>query len=135
MKNCVLSTTKGFTLVEVLVALLCISASCLLLVQSTLLLKSLMQTRYESEDRIALSQLRLLLAAGDTYQVQGNQFFFQYQGKERYLELHNHRLVRRSGYVIYLQDIDDVSFQQDGNCYQMSWYRDTIQKSAVIACE
>lgn len=126
---------NGFTLTEVLVAMLVVSISCLLLMQCTLLLRNLYQPHYESEDRVAIAQLRILLAQADTLQGQGDELSFRYQGKDSYLQLHTHRMVRRSGYEIFLQDLDEVSFAKDGNCYELNWRRGKSMKKAVIACE
>lgn len=126
---------EGFTLVEVLVALLCVSFSTLLLTQCMLLLRSQSMSRYESEDRIAIDQLRILCMQGDQYQLQNSTFLFRYHGEPTWLEYHNRRLVRRDGYQIFLQDIDAATFHKKGDCYYAQWVRQASTQEALLACE
>ncbi|MEG0528556.1 MAG: prepilin-type N-terminal cleavage/methylation domain-containing protein, partial [Longicatena sp.] len=53
---------KGFTLMEVLVSLFCISIMSVLLVGCVQIMARLSSISYESEDRIACMQLRFMLA-------------------------------------------------------------------------
>ena len=52
----------GFTLVEMLVAFSCVAVSCVLLMPVVSALQRLQEPVYYSEDRIAMYQLRFLLA-------------------------------------------------------------------------
>lgn len=52
----------GFTLVEMLVAFSCVAVSCVLLMPVVSVLQRLQEPVYYSEDRIAMYQLRFLLA-------------------------------------------------------------------------
>lgn len=129
-----ISSTEGFTLIEVLVALLCISLTTVLLVPCTMILKQLSKPMYQSEDRIAIYQLRLLLAQSENLRIQNQMLYFDFAGKENHLELHNRRLVRRSGYEIFLQDVDTLKVREEKGCFHVYWNRKRTQKQALLAC-
>ncbi|MEG2507277.1 MAG: type II secretion system protein [Longicatena sp.] len=126
---------KGFTLVEVLVALLCVSLASILLVHCVRLLQHLSQPTYWSEDRIAIHQIRLMLAQGENYFIEGDNLTFQYHGKERTLGYHRNRLVARDGYEIFLQEINESTFIKEGACYYVSYTRKTTKTEALLVCE
>lgn len=125
----------GFTCVEVLVSLLCISLTTILLTQCVTILKQLSVYQYHSEDRIAIHQLRLLLALATKFQIVDGILYFTFVNEENRLEFHNQRLVRRPGYEIFLQDITKVQLIKKGRCYEIEWEREKIQKQALLVCE
>lgn len=129
-----ISSTDGFTLLEVLIALLCISLATVLFVQCTAILKKMSKPMYQSEDRIAIYQLRLLLAQSENLRIQDKNLYFTYAEKENHFELHNRRLVRKSGYEIFLQDIDAFNIREEKGCFHVYWNRQKMQKKALLAC-
>lgn len=72
----------GFTLVEMLVAFSCVAVSCVLLMPVVSVLQRLQEPVYYSEDRIAMYQLRFLLAQSSRLSLQENTLSFIYQKKE-----------------------------------------------------
>lgn len=126
---------QGFTLVEVLVALFCISLTSVLITQCVVVLNTLSKPRYQSEDQIAIHQLRILLAQGMNYHIQNNALYFTYANEENRLEFHNRRFVRRKGYEIFLQDVDYVEVKEKGRCFYVAWERKKKQKEALLTCE
>lgn len=126
---------KGFTLIEVLIALLCISLTSVLLTQCVVILKRLSEMQYQSEDRIAIHQLRILLAQGSNFHIQQNILYFTYANEENRLELHNRRFVRKKGYEIFLQDIDYAEVKEKGGCFYVRWERKKKEKEALLSCQ
>ena len=112
---------KGYTLLEMLVAMFCIAISLLLLTGILKPLLSIQEPSYISEDILGIRQLRLLLA--QSYHLQVN---------EAKLLLHNHRLVRQEGYIIYLKDLDAIHFKQKGNQIYLYWRREQDEKHALL---
>lgn len=123
---------KGYTLLEMLVAMFCIAISLLLLTGILKPLLSIQKPSYISEDILGIRQLRLLLAQSYHLQVDEDKLTFRYHGKEAKLLLHNHRLVRQKGYIIYLKDLDAIHFKQKGNQIYLYWRREQDEKHALL---
>ena len=98
-------------------------------------MKGLTMQNYASEDQIAVLQLRILLAKGDHMQILGKELHFEIAQNKQWLQLHNHRLVKRDGYEIFLKDIDDIAFIEERGCIQLEWKREKKTKSAMLVCE
>lgn len=126
---------SGFTLVEMLVAFSCVAVSCVLLMPVVSVLQRLQEPVYYSEDRIAMYQLRFLLAQSSRLSLQENTLSFIYQKKKQTLEYDRRRLVRRSGYEIFLQDVDALQFQKRKECYYVTWVRKEKREEALLTCE
>lgn len=126
---------NGFTLVELLVAFSCVVVSCLLLMPIVSALQRLQKPIYYSEDRIAIYQLRFLLIQSTELSLQEDALSFTYQKKKQTLQYDRGRLVRRSGYEIFMQDVDAVQFQKRKECYYVTWERNDKRKDALLACE
>ena len=107
---------KGYTLLEMLVAMFCIAISLLLL---TGILKPLLSIQEPSYISYHL-------------QVDEDKLTFRYHGNEAKLLLHNHRLVRQEGYIIYLKDLDAIHFKQKGNQIYLYWRREQDEKHALL---
>ena len=125
----------GFTLVEMLVAFSCVAVSCVLLMPVVSALQRLQEPVYYSEDRIAMYQLRFLLAQSSRLSLQENTLSFIYQKKKQTLEYDRRRLVRRSGSEIFLQDVDALQFQKRKECYYVTWVRKEKREEALLTCE
>lgn len=134
-KTSIRKDEKGFTLIEVLVALLCVSLITLLLTQCIRIIKQMSIYQYHSEDRIAVHQLRLLLALAYDFKITNGILYFALSNEEYRLEYHEQRFVRRNGYEIFLQDITMAQIKKKGRCYHLTWKRKNIQKEALLVCE
>lgn len=126
---------NGFTLVELLAAFSCVVVSCLLLMPIVSVLQRLQKPIHYSEDRIAIYQLRFLLVQSTELSLQEDALSFTYQKKKQTLQYDRGRLVRRSGYEIFMQDVDAVQFQKRKECYYVTWKRNDKRKDALLACE
>ena len=112
------SATEGFTLSEMLLAL------------GTAMLCSVLLTwlvRF-----FAVLQLRLLCAEAQEVKVEADALQLRRFGEELRLDYHQGRLVRRPGYVIYLQAIDDAFFEYRGERIVMHWNREDVHYEAQV---
>ncbi|MFR5076787.1 MAG: type II secretion system protein [[Clostridium] innocuum] len=73
----------GFTLVEMLVAFSCVAVSCVLLMPVVSALQRLQEPVYYSEDRIAIYQLRFLLAQSSRLSLQEQTPFLHLSKKKK----------------------------------------------------
>lgn len=124
----------GFTLIETLLALLCISIAMVMLVPCMNVMKSLLLERRYSDDRIALHQLRIMLAQARDVRMDVNTLQFQYRKEQITLSYDAHRLIRQPGYEIFLENIDAAVFQDVDTCIQLQWKRGEQAYVAPLWC-
>ena len=125
----------GFTMIEALLSLLCAALVCTLLVQTARLLIKGAVSNEEAEDRLAVKQLQLILAQSNDLYIEQNQLHFTYHQEAYYLTQYENKLVKRKGFEVILQNIDEVKFMKQGSCFQMTIKRLNKTKRAVLACE
>ena len=105
------SATEGFTLSEMLLALgTAMLCSVLLTWMVRFFVIGIHTQQQLVQDQIAVLQLRLLCAEAQEVKVEADALQLRRFGEELRLDYHQGRLVRRPGYVIYLQAIDDAFF-------------------------
>lgn len=126
---------SGFTLLETLLALFCISLSMLILVPCVQTMKRYSYDQRIGDDHIAIRQLQLMLAQAYTFSLMSDSLAFQYRGDEYTLEYDRNRLVKRPGYEIFLEDIDSVTFFSKSNCYFVTWERGKQFYESILSCE
>lgn len=126
---------QGFTMIEVLLALMATSVVALLLAQIAATIAHAYRQDYRVEDDLAIKQLQLLFAQGSEFSVSNEQCSLRYHGEMISLEQYEDKLIRRTGFEIFLQDIDDVSFTQEGGCVYVSWRRENQEMRNVLGCE
>lgn len=130
-----LKRQAGFTMIEMLLALM-IGSLCIVLCTKLLgIIRIKNMQNYQSEDAIAIRQLQLLFAIGENYEIHGATLFMDYEGKQIRLEQYDHALVRRSGFVVFLQNVDQIEWVQQGRCILLQWKRKQAVSNAVVGCE
>ncbi|MEJ8736083.1 prepilin-type N-terminal cleavage/methylation domain-containing protein [Erysipelotrichaceae bacterium HCN-30851] len=125
---------KGFTLIEVLIAFTCVLIAILLCMPIISSIAYMQKPSYLSEDRIAIYQLRLLLAQSNDISIKDESLYFLYQKEPQVLQYDRNRLVRKKGYEIFMQSVDDLYFEQREECFYVVWQREKKQKTALLAC-
>lgn len=125
---------QGFTMIELLITLLCVSLLSVLCTSLIALIMPLNQPSYEAEDDIGLKQLRLILAQANNIQVTPQVLYFEYHGDTYRIEQYQDRLVKRKGFEVLLQNIDAIDFEQSYDCVVMRYERDGKTKEETIAC-
>lgn len=124
----------GFTLVELLLALSCaLFCSVLLTLLAAYANRASQLFAYHTQDQMAVLQLRLYLAEADEWQLQDNTVQVLHYGEECMFLFDRQRLIKQSGYEIFLQDIDAGAFEQQGGKLYVSWRRDQQKKKALLA--
>ena len=125
---------KGFTLIEVLIAFTCVLIAILLCMPIISSIAYMQKPSYLSEDRLAIYQLRLLLAQSNDISIKDESLYFLYQKEPQVLQYDRNRLVRKKGYEIFMQSADDLYFEQREECFYVVWQREKKQKTALLAC-
>lgn len=125
---------KGFTLSEVLIALTCVLIAILLCMPIISSIAYMQKPSYLSEDRLAIYQLRLLLSQSNDISIKDESLYFLYQKEPQVLQYNRNRLVRKKGYEIFMQSVDDLYFEQREECFYVVWQRGKKQKTALLAC-
>lgn len=125
---------KGFTLIEVLIAFTCVLIAILLCMPIISSIAYMQKPSYLSEDRLAIYQLRLLLSQSNDISIKDESLYFLYQKEPQVLQYNRNRLVRKKGYEIFMQSVDDLYFEQREECFYVVWQREKKQKTALLAC-
>lgn len=123
---------RGFTLAEVLLTLLIVSA----MIPITLLCLSpftyLLNFSEEIQDQIALSQLRRILLLSYDIEYAPHQMNFVYQHQLRSLYCVNNHLIMTPGTQIYLSQIDEAWFNLNGDCIYVVYERKGSQYEKIL---
>ena len=127
------SATEGFTLSEMLLALgTAMLCSVLLTWMVRFFVIGIHTQQQLVQDQIAVLQLRLLCAEAQEVKIDADALQLRRFGEELRLDYHQGRLVRRPGYVIYLQAIDDALFEYRGERIVMHWNREDVHYEAQV---
>lgn len=112
------SQFNAFTLGEVLLALMvCVLCASLMSMQ-TGVLKRALELREDSQEQFAIVQIREMSAIARTVNVQAEKLILETPEKTERIEFDQHRLVKKSGYMILMEQIDGASFYTDnGSIY------------------
>lgn len=126
---------QGYTLIEMLIGLQL--AVILVMLASAMLYnaRKMIRQNYQNEDFMALYQIRLLLVQSTQFSLIDDNLHFSYGGETHYLTFHNHRLVKRDGYEIYMQNLDDLWFEEKEGCYFLNYEREQEHKKTLLTCE
>lgn len=121
-------------MIEMLLSLFIFSLSMALLTMSIPLIHRLQDIHVDIEDEIALYQLRQLLLYASEIQYNEDELNFFYFEKEASLVLEKNRIVRKDGYVIYMEDIEKSNFTQKGDCFYISYEKNNKRKERFLGC-
>ena len=121
-------------MIEMLLSLFIFSLSMALLTMSIPLIHRLQDIHLDIEDEIALYQLRQLLLYASEIQYYEDELNFFYFEKEASLVLEKNRIVRKDGYVIYMEDIEKSYFTQKGDCFYISYEKNNKRKERFLGC-
>lgn len=133
--NHIQQLNNGFTLLETLLAIFCISLSMLILFPCVTAMKQLSYDKRINDDHLAIRQLQLMLAQAYSFSLISNSLTFQYRGNEFTLEFDRNRLVKKPGYEIFLEDINNAELYLKANCYYLSWKRGNQVYDSIMSCE
>lgn len=119
------SRRKGFTLIEVLLSL----AITLLITTNTLSMYRLMKhvkemKTYQEDIYIGVKQVSQYLIGSYYLDLNNGYHYVSREQKEFYLVYDQHRLVKKDGYEIIINNIDSVSFDLKNTMVYMTITRD-----------
>lgn len=132
--NRCIKAKQGFTLIEVLVSLFCLSLCLLLFIGVCEMMNHYPVQDLLSDDVIAVRQIRFILAQGEDITLTSDSISFRYHQDDVLLTYHNHRLVKTPGYEIFLKDIINGTFYEKGGCIYAGWKR-ARDYEALLYCE
>lgn len=126
---------KGFTLIEMIVALSVVCMVSPMLVNIAQMMIKIPYDNHKVSDDIAIHQLRKIYAEGADYESDDNLFYFTYRDKDATLMLDKNRLVKTPGYEIFMHDVERLRFFEEDDCQYMEWkHRDETTKEALLGC-
>lgn len=114
MKKKDATTKNGFTLAELLIGMMIatiIASICML--QAGVLVKGI-QVKPDHQEQFAILQIRELVSLSNHATVQDRDLVLFENGEEEVLQLDRNRLVKRPGYEVLMENIEDVYFEQKG---------------------
>lgn len=126
---------RGFTMIELLLALLCLSVCIPLFARIIFVLVKAVPKDYQAEDRVGVAQLQVIVAQSDSFELINGEAHMNYHDQTIRLVQYEDKLVKRSGFEVMLQNVDQVSFQIQNNCLNLQWQRGDHHEEAVLGCE
>lgn len=105
---------NGFTMMEALLSLLVSLLVSSLVCMVLSVFSHLLQMERFSQDQFAVLQLRQLCSLASV-SLEQDWLVLEINHEKMEISYHNHRLVKREGYEILLEDIDYAHFSQEGN--------------------
>lgn len=126
---------KGFTVIEMLFSLLVFSISMGLVVQVIPNLKKITSMQIHIEEEIAFRQVRRVISLAESILVQPDNLNFFYLGENATLEIENHQLVKKNGYVLYFEGFDFAQFKQKDKCIYFEYEKDGEKNERFLGCK
>lgn len=128
-------TNKGTTLIEMLISLFIIGITVSLLAGCLTLFRRIEKFDYPLEEEIAFYQLRQILSISSDIQIEPEKLTFLYKGEIAYLIIENERLIRKEGYVIYLDNLKWGQFEKQLNCIYLHYERGHGEQKRFLGCK
>lgn len=128
-----MKTRQGSLLIDCLITLL-VLVSLLSLINDFLRVQRSKLIFDKLQDEVSLSQLRRSLLLAKDFCLSENNLQFRINDEVKELELVNHKLILRPGVQIFLENIDQISFVNEGNkWYLLYWQNDHSRKVCIYA--
>lgn len=127
------STPNGFTMIEALLALFIslIVSFCAVVYLRTCVL--FINYRPNHQDQFAILQLRQIVAISKDRQVKEKALYMIYEHEEIRIEFDRNRLVKRDGYEILMENIDDAEFIEEDEKVYLRYQKDGKTYTVQIA--
>lgn len=126
---------KGTTLIEMVFSLVIVMCGMGLLTTILPLIQNIHTFDLNSEDEVAIRQIRHLLLFGSEIEFYEDELIFFYLGEQVSLTLDMDRLIRRDGYVIYMEGIHNSSFSKKENCFYLNYEKRDKKIQRFIGCQ
>jgi len=116
---------RGFTLIEVLIALLILSFFAdLICADLKILQKIAVSSQYNIQDEIGIYQLQITLATNKVLEINNDSIIYQGKENECTIEIVNDNLVSTPGWICFLYGIDDVEFKVEKEIVYIEYLKD-----------
>lgn len=126
---------EGFTMIEMILALLASSLCAILMSYLVQALRLQDVKTYTVEDHTAIMQLQLLFAQAQRYDIAHQGVKLRYHAEDTSLTLYQDKLVKQPGFEVYMQNIEHLSFYEEGRCIRLTWRRKGKEHDAIIGCQ
>lgn len=123
---------NGFTLIECLLALMiCAIVSFCGMVFLESCAKIVTIQPYQ-QNQFTILQLRQMCSVAHNLKVEDGKLSMVYERQLIELSYHNHRLVQRDGYVIWMEHLDSAHFEKEEKDIYLYWsYQNEMVKSQI----
>lgn len=125
----------GFTIIEVLLALSILCICSTLIVLSLPALQKSLAISIQLEDEIGLRQVRRVLLLSDSIITTDHVLYFYYLGEDTTLELEDDKLIKRDGYVLYLDHLDKSYFSENDSCIYLNYEKENKTYKRLLVCQ
>lgn len=132
MSNHRRNNKRGFVLAEYIIAVLIVITFIPILVICIRLNMNALRFHEETQDEIAIAQLRKIMNVGTHFEVSSNIITFEYHEEPYHLYLVNHHLILSPGTQIFLSEVDQLSFSMRGNYIYCDYERKNQTYSRVL---
>ena len=126
---------NGFSLIESILSLFIVTLSFSLLYCVFPLLSTVSQYDVSIEEELALSKLRETILYASDIEFSESELFFYSMEKQMTLVLEKNRIVRKDGYLIYMDGLESSRFIKKGKCIYLKYERKNIHKERFLGCE
>lgn len=125
-------TKKGFTLIELSLAIFIVNITLILWLSLFNLLQNFDAKIDERENNLGLIQLRRVIALGHDFEIFSDELCMNYRDDMTCFYETNHRLIQTPGTQIYLLNISDCEFKEDGNTITLSYlFNDQVVETII----
>ncbi|HIW17970.1 MAG TPA: prepilin-type N-terminal cleavage/methylation domain-containing protein [Candidatus Faecalicoccus intestinipullorum] len=115
------SIKNGFTLIEALLGLLISSIVCVLCVLFLQTAAYIIRFEPLHQEQMAILQLRQILACSRDIHVDTAKLTMIYRHDEIRIEQDKNRLVKRDGYEILMEGVDQIHFEEENKDIFIYW--------------
>lgn len=123
---------KGFLLTDLLFSLLAVSLMVPLTITCLLCLSGGVKKEERMQDEIGIAQLRRYLLCTDQMEVGDDTIHFDKKNKQMCLQLSNRHLAVTPGFQMFLDNIDDVSFEEENSRIIMTYWKEGEERKALL---
>lgn len=127
--------SKGFSLIETIFSLFVFSLSMSLFLLYLPIIMRLTEFHIPIEEEIALKQLRELILFASDIEFNPNELSFYYMDDLVCLSLEKGRIVRKDGYIIYMDGLENSSFIKKENCIYLNYEKNGEKKKRFLGCK
>lgn len=129
--------SKGFTLIETLVALCAISICTLLLIPVLQIAIRMTYPLSNTEDILGIMRMRYILSQSTKKQINEAMFSFRYHDEDWTLSFHHQNIVKEPGYEIMLLHIKNANFRYENACFYLTYQKEEQyhEKEVLLTCE